>query len=198
MLEKCILIAWGKWSGSKFRGSEEKMEPMRERHTEGKSPSQICGCRLQSIINAMQIRSRADKRCNDGCQFPPHRRLPRGMMEWEKTTEWETEKSNDERWTGKKRVGANLLFGLFIPVGERQKEGHDYLSKCDGLILRGEEMKSCFFLFFVFLPSNYLFISLSGIHIEKILQLFSFSNRLIVNTCLLSSDMWAWVRIPDI
>lgn len=42
----------------------------------------------------------------------------------------------------KEEVGANLLCGLFIPVGERQEEGHDYLSKCDGLILRGEEMKS--------------------------------------------------------
>lgn len=45
-------------------------------------------------------------------------------------------------WKKKEEVGANLLCGLFIPVGERQKEGHDYLSKCDGLILRGEEMKS--------------------------------------------------------
>ncbi len=39
----------------------------------------------------MQISSRADKRCNDGCQFPPHCRLPRGMMEDEKTMDEETE-----------------------------------------------------------------------------------------------------------
>lgn len=65
----------------------------------------------------MQISSRADKRCNDGCQFPPHRRLPQGLMENEKTTEGKTEKGammRDE--LGKRKLKQNLFCDLFIPL----------------------------------------------------------------------------------
>lgn len=75
----------------------------------------------------MQISSRADKRCNDGCQFPPHRRLPRGMMENEKNDRGrERERGRatmrDDLERGKK-VGGNLFGGLFIPLGERERGG---------------------------------------------------------------------------
>ena len=43
---------------------------------EKESLPQICGCGIQSIINAMQIR--VDKRCNGGCLFPRHFTLPSG------------------------------------------------------------------------------------------------------------------------
>lgn len=62
-----------------------------------KSPSQSYGCRSQSIIKGMQIISGANKRCGDGCHFPQHSRLPQGMVEKEEMTDWEMERSNDER-----------------------------------------------------------------------------------------------------
>lgn len=104
----------------------KKRERERERRRGG-GPSYICGCRLQSIINAMQISSRADKRCNDGCQFPPHRRLPPGTMENEKNDRGrERERGRatmrDDLERGKK-VGGNLFGGLFIPLGERERGG---------------------------------------------------------------------------
>ncbi len=109
------------------------MERMRERDGGGESPSYICGCRLQSIINAMQISSRADKRCNDGCQFPPHRRLPQGVMENEKTTEGETEKGRamvrEELERKKKSLEQTCFVVCLFPWERDRKRDKDCMSK---------------------------------------------------------------------
>lgn len=73
----------------------------------------------------MQISSHADKRCNDGCQFPPHRRPPQGTTENEKTTAGGMVRGRAamKYGPGKKKVGANLPGGLFFSSGSETWTG---------------------------------------------------------------------------
>ncbi len=70
----------------------------------------------------MQISSRADKRCNDGCQFPPHCRLPRGMMEDEKTMDEETEEGRAMMRDELEKKSWSKLVLLFVYSSGRQME----------------------------------------------------------------------------
>lgn len=77
----------------------------------------------------MQISSRADKRCNDGCQFPPHSRLPQGTMENEKTTEGERGKGRAvmrdelEEEGGEKKSYELVLRFVYSPRTEMERVG---------------------------------------------------------------------------
>lgn len=115
---KCILIAWGKWSGSIFRGGGEKMERMRVREMVGE---RVHHRSVVAAFNQLLTPCRlAAEPTNDAMMAVSFPRTAAYLREWWRMRKRQREKGRGgEQWwemRWEKKVGADLFCGVLIPL----------------------------------------------------------------------------------
>lgn len=127
MLEKCILIARGKWSGSIFRGGEEKMERMRERETrKGRVHHRSVVAGFNQLLTPCRL---AAVPTNDAMMAVSFPRTAAYLGEWWSRRKRQREKQRrgeqwwEMNWKKKRKKSWSKLVMWFVYSSGREIEG---------------------------------------------------------------------------